>query len=352
MFGVFKDGGAALQFFFFAGAEFRRRDLGKAALDLGKFALAALRVFQRGLDLSRQLHARAISRANGAHARKMILAAVGVEEAKVLFRVEKRLMFMLSVDVHEQGREALERGQGHHHAGDAADAAAIGAQFARDGEQAVLAGRAQFRGHFLRARAIGDVKKRLHGSLVRAGAQKFPPGARAKRQRQAVHDDGLARARFAGKHIEALRKLDGEPLDEGDIADGDLQKHGCASLSFDERVEAADDALDRLFRARDDQNGIVPGDGAQELGPLERINGLGRRLCAGGDGLDDDEVDGALDGHHRLRQYADKTLAHALFRALGGGVLVAAVFREHFQKPQLLDVARDGCLRDLHAAGF
>ena len=109
VFGVFKDGGAALQFFFFAGTQFCRRDLGKAALDLGKFALAALRVFQRGLDLSRQLHARAISRANGAHARKMILAAVGVEEAKVLFRVEKRLMFMLSVDVHEQGREALER---------------------------------------------------------------------------------------------------------------------------------------------------------------------------------------------------------------------------------------------------
>ena len=144
----------------------------------------------------------------------------------MLFGVEKRLMFMLSVDVHEQSGEVFQRRQRHHHARNAADAAAIGAQFARNGEDAVFAGRAQFRGQFLRAGAVGNVKERLYRRPFRAGAQKLPSGARAKRQRQAVHDDGLARAGLAGEYVEALGKLDGELLDEGDVANGYLQKHG------------------------------------------------------------------------------------------------------------------------------
>src|SRR5690606_2596166 len=42
--------------------------------------------------------------------------------------------------------------------------------------------------------------------------------------------------------------------------------------------------------AEDDEDGVVAGDGAEDLGPLLPVEGLGDGLCAAGEGLDEEEV--------------------------------------------------------------
>ena len=48
---------------------------------------------------------------------------------------------------------------------------------------------------------------------------------RAQRQREGIEQDRLARAGFAGEHGKALGKIDVEPVDQDDVADGKSRKH-------------------------------------------------------------------------------------------------------------------------------
>ena len=60
---------------------------------------------------------------------------------------------------------------------------------------------------------------------LRAGAHDISRGAIAEQQVHRVDDDRLARAGFAGEHVEARRKGQIEPIDDGQVADTKFSQH-------------------------------------------------------------------------------------------------------------------------------
>ena len=160
-----------------------------------------------------------MGRAHRRHFIHVILVTEGIQKLHVLRRIHQRLMLVLSVHVHQQRSELLQRRQRQHRARDAADVAPAAAQLPGDADESIVRVHAELCGQLQRRRIAGDVEQRLHAALLRAGADHVPVGAAAQRQVHAVYHDGLARAGFARKHIESLRKFDAQRFNQCDISD-------------------------------------------------------------------------------------------------------------------------------------
>ena len=70
------------------------------------------------------------------------------------------------------------------------------------------------------------LERRRHLPLLLALAHQGGVAARAERQRERVEQDRLAGAGFAGEHGKPLGKVDVEPVDQDDVADGKAGEHG------------------------------------------------------------------------------------------------------------------------------
>ena len=155
--------------------------------------------------------------------------AEGIQIIHVPRGIEQRLVLVLAMDVHQKRGQAFQRAQRDDCARYAADVASAAAQLAGDGQQAVLAVRAQLARCLQRPGAVCRVEQSLHPALLRAGAHEISIRASAQHEVHAVHDDGFARAGFAGKHIESLRKFNAQRFNQCDIRNIQLQQH---SVSF------------------------------------------------------------------------------------------------------------------------
>ena len=157
--------------------------------------------------------------------RAMVCIAESVQKIPMAGGMNQRLMLMLAMNIHQQGSQLLQGGQGHHDAGNTADIAPIGPQFPGDRHQTFVGLGPQFPGQRDGACVAGNVENRLHHRPVGTGANQVPIRPAAQGHAQAVHHDGLARAGFAGQHIKALAEFQGKGLNQGDVSDAQFDQH-------------------------------------------------------------------------------------------------------------------------------
>src|SRR6185503_10765753 len=114
--------------------------------------------------------------------------------------------------------------------------------------------------------------------------------------------------------------------------------------------ELAGDRL-RGGRARGDHEaGVVAGEGADDLRVLQPIERAGDRGSRAELGLDDDDVLRRGGAHAELLEHGVQRLARiAAGAAAGHHVAGPPELVARLLEPELPDVARDGCLRDLAA---
>ena len=157
-------------------------------------------------------------------------AAEGVEQVKLPFRAEERLVIVGTVQVHEQVAQLLEDGQGRRRTVDELPVAPGLREGALDDQPAVDAAfEAVFVELGVECAAVVHVEGRLHRAGVRAGADEAFVRALAEQQLERAEDDGLARAGLPGDHDEPGRELPVEFFDERQILDaqrGERCQHG------------------------------------------------------------------------------------------------------------------------------
>ena len=139
------------------------------------------------------------------------------------------VMLVLAVHIHQQRSKLSQHGQRQYAAGDAADIAPAAVQLARDARQTVLNVQAQRFRHLERSRVFRNIKQRLYAALFRAAANNLALCAAAQREIYAIHHDGLARARFARKHIESLHKFNAQRFNQSNVLNCKFQQHGFIS---------------------------------------------------------------------------------------------------------------------------
>src|SRR5690606_25058474 len=101
--------------------------------------------------------------------------------------------------------------------------------------------------------------------------------------------------------------------------------------------------------AEDDEDGVVAGEGAEDLGPFLPVDGLGDGLSAADHGLDDEEVAGAFGAEEEGGQETCERRGGV--PGLGRqGVVGAALGVVDLDEAELSDVARQGGLCDVEAA--
>ena len=217
--GILQHAQLALQLLLLAALELRGRDFLHLEAEHVDQPLPLGGVLEQFAQLRGRGRARRMGRMHRRHLSEVHFVAEGVQELHVLRRIHQRLMLVLAVHVHQQRGELLQRRQRQHRARDAADVAPAAAQLPGHADQTAVRIHAQLCGQLQRCRIAGDIEQRLHAALLRAGADHVPVGAAAQRQVHAVYHDGLARAGFARKHIESLRKFDAQRFNQCDISD-------------------------------------------------------------------------------------------------------------------------------------
>ena len=117
------------------------------------------------------------------------------------------LRLVLPVHVHQQYGNVFERGQRHHHPADAAEVAPGACDFAVERYRAVkIIKRLRLR-PFCDFLIAAGIEHRFDPRLVRSRADEFPRGASAQHQIDRVHDDGFARAGFAGHNVQPFAEF-------------------------------------------------------------------------------------------------------------------------------------------------
>ena len=129
--------------------------------------------------------------------------AVGVQKAALERFLEKRLVVVRAVDVHE---EASERAQGLHGRGGVVHVVA--------GRETRVVENTRHVGADLR---VGKRELGLHARLLRAVAHRGGVRPRAEHELKRAHEDALARTGFAGDDVQSLAERDIRRFDDGQI---------------------------------------------------------------------------------------------------------------------------------------
>src|SRR5579884_2163079 len=122
----------------------------------------------------------------------------------------------------------------------------------------------------------------------------------------------------------------------------DARAHGTTQQGFDFVLEA----FARLLVGSDDENGVVSGDGAGDLGKFGGVGGGGKRLGAARGRFENKKVFGGTDIQKKFGERAGKgRQRRSLFGQSGGGLVAFGSFDEL----QLLQIAGKGGLGDAEA---
>ena len=153
-------------------------------------------------------------RATVANARATVLLAVvkagpGVEQRQVLARIEQLLVFVLAMQFDQPVGEVLECAGGGQRSGDEGPAAALRGDFAADDD---LLPPSVFEDGF-------------DGGQLLAGADQILRGAAAEEEPDGFDEDGFAGAGLARQDVERLFKVDGDRLDDRQVANGEIANH-------------------------------------------------------------------------------------------------------------------------------
>jgi hypothetical protein len=89
----------------------------------------------------------------------------------------------------------------------------------------VLAAQSIFRNKRARRMVLRNVERSNHLALLGSLAHQGRIAARAERKGKSVEQDRFAGAGFAGKNGETRAKIDVQPIDQDDVADGKPGKH-------------------------------------------------------------------------------------------------------------------------------
>jgi hypothetical protein len=127
------------------------------------------------------------------------------------------------------------------------------------------------------------------------------------------------------------------------------RKWGRLLLGARDFLDAALDVGHAVGVPDDDEDGVVAGDGAEDLRPLFPVEGFGDGLGAAGEGSDDEEVAGAFGGDEESGKEPVEGR-----RVVPGfwwqGVEVAAFCVGHLEEAEFAEVPGEGGLADVEAA--
>ncbi len=155
--------------------------------------------------------------------------AKGVEQAAMGGGIDQRALVVLAVDLDQRGAEFLHDLHAHRLIVDEGAGAPIGKLHAAKNE--FVLGRdivGQVMGQEQRARRMAafDLEHRGHLALFDPLPHQRLVAARAQSQRKGVKQDRLAGAGLAGQHGKPRGKIDVEPVDQDDVANGKAGEHG------------------------------------------------------------------------------------------------------------------------------
>src|SRR5688572_24406992 len=148
-----------------------------------------------------------------------------VEDATLRVFVDQRLRLMLSVQVHEPTTNLGKARRSRGGVVDPCAGAARDSHFAAQHDATLLELDAALIEHPLDIGLVGDVEHALDHRAIGAGANEVSTGAFPEEQTERADDDGLPRARFAGKDIESRRQRQRQRLNDGEVANAQLGQH-------------------------------------------------------------------------------------------------------------------------------
>ena len=197
-------------------------------------------------------------------------------------RVQQLLAVMLAVDVQQLPPQLPQLGHRHQLSVDAAHVPPVSLELPLEeqlllpGGEAVLLQPGQG-GH------LGE--HRRHQGGLGPGADELPAGALPQHRADGVDDDGFARPRLAGEHVEARLEPNVRRLDEGDIFNVKQGKQSCTpplSRSLQKLVDLLVEALRRVVVPHDEDARVVSGQAAHHAWDLHAVQGgAGRRGQSG-----------------------------------------------------------------------
>jgi hypothetical protein len=152
-------------------------------------------------------------------------ARPGIQQRALLARVQERLVLVLAVQVHQVRTELTQERHCRRRAIHPDAAAATGRNFTPQDEMSVLRVDAVVGQNRLDSRQALHIEYALHLRPGRARSHRVGRRPLAEKQRERAHDDGLPRPRLAGEDMESLAQLEGQPIDDGVIADAKFGKH-------------------------------------------------------------------------------------------------------------------------------
>jgi hypothetical protein len=132
-------------------------------------------------------------------------------------------------------------------------------------------------------------------------------------------------------------------------ASRDRKRSGDLFVRTGDLFEPALDGRELSVLAQDEENGVIAGEGTENLGPFLPIEGLCHGLGAAGKGFDDEQVAGAFGADEKSREEAlERWRAVPAFG--GRGVVVAALRIRDLDEAEFADVARESGLGHIEAA--
>ena len=216
---IFDQAHLRLEVLFLAGPKFCRTNLvDLEAQHIGHAGLLC-GVHREGVDLIGNGSMLPVFFRHTLQQRSVRLAAVPVQEIQRHAGIHQKLMLMLSVQVHHQNGELLERLQRNRQSGNALQVSAAAAEFSLHDHKAILIIRTQRIEEGLGSFIIANVEHGADRRFLFSVPDQRLVCAAAQRQFHGVHHNGLARSGLTGQHVQPRFKRDGQPLDQCDVAD-------------------------------------------------------------------------------------------------------------------------------------
>ena len=149
--------------------------------------------------------------------------AIAIQQGAMGGGVEQAAIVLLAMHLQQQRAQVFQQPHAHRRIVDEGAAAPVGGQGPAQHDLAVqrhLLLRQQNMGRVPGLRFEDDGGAALGGARAHAGSS-----ASAHRQPQRIQQDGFARPRLAGQHIEAGREFQRRLLDQNDVPDGQCRQH-------------------------------------------------------------------------------------------------------------------------------